>query len=322
MSAMGIRLDKGRPHGHYWSPHHSSLSQLSPSRMPNLAGKDQALQVASPPVAIGGVGGSGTRLIARMLTSLGFDLGKDLNPANDNLAFTLLFKLKTLWPLEQNRQALRQSIGIFLDTMYYRRPLVPDDIRRVHELADTERLNAPTEWLQQRARTLLDTPTNGPAPERWGWKEPNTHIFLPALLECIPGTRYIHVVRHGLDMAFSVNQAQLRFWGQALTGEPMTEPTPQNSFNYWCAAHRRVLDIGDQMGPDFLLLNFDRFCCSPQEGLQQLSQFLQIDVDDDLREELLAMVRQPASTGRHLEREQLEVSPDDAQLLQRLGFGP
>jgi hypothetical protein len=44
------------------------------------------------PVIIGGVGGSGTRLIAQMLKELGFYLGSDLNSANDNLWFTLLFK--------------------------------------------------------------------------------------------------------------------------------------------------------------------------------------------------------------------------------------
>lgn len=283
---------------------------------------DQAFQVTNPPVAIGGVGGSGTRLIARMLTSLGFDLGSDLNPANDNLAFTLLFKLGGFWPLEQSQAALRQSIGIFLDTMYYRRPLATEQLRRLRELACTERHNAPTDWLQQRERALLDLPADGVTPERWGWKEPNTHIFLPALLESIPGIRYIHVVRHGMDMAFSVNQAQLRFWGKAMTGKEMTEPTPQNSFHYWCAAHRRVLEIGDQMGPDFLLLNFDRFCCSPEAGLQDLLRFLRIDIESELRQELLAMVRRPASIGRHLERERLEVSPGDAQLLERLGFDP
>ena len=44
------------------------------------------------PVAIGGVGGSGTRLIAQLLREAGFYLGGDLNPALDNRWFTLLFK--------------------------------------------------------------------------------------------------------------------------------------------------------------------------------------------------------------------------------------
>ena len=43
------------------------------------------------PVAIGGVGGSGTRVIAEILIQLGFYIGSDLNSANDNLWFMLTY---------------------------------------------------------------------------------------------------------------------------------------------------------------------------------------------------------------------------------------
>jgi len=43
------------------------------------------------PVVVGGVGGSGTRVIARMLVNLGYYIGDDLNDALDNLWFVLLF---------------------------------------------------------------------------------------------------------------------------------------------------------------------------------------------------------------------------------------
>jgi hypothetical protein len=44
------------------------------------------------PVAIRGVGGSGTRLVADIVLELGFYLGADLNYERDNLWFTLLLK--------------------------------------------------------------------------------------------------------------------------------------------------------------------------------------------------------------------------------------
>jgi RNase adaptor protein for sRNA GlmZ degradation len=44
------------------------------------------------PVVVGGVGGSGTRLIADILMELGYYIGSDLNKSLDNLAVTLLFK--------------------------------------------------------------------------------------------------------------------------------------------------------------------------------------------------------------------------------------
>ena len=49
----------------------------------------------SPQVAVGGLGGSGTRLIANLLKLHGFYLGTDLNESLDNLWFTLIFKRKS-----------------------------------------------------------------------------------------------------------------------------------------------------------------------------------------------------------------------------------
>jgi len=50
----------------------------------------------------------------------------------------------------------------------------------------------------------------------WGWKEPNTHIYLEFLSKYFSDLKYIFVIRHGLDMAFSKNQAQLYNWGNLL----------------------------------------------------------------------------------------------------------
>ena len=46
----------------------------------------------SPPLVIGGLGGSGTRVVADIVLAQGWYLGQDLNRAKDNLLFTLLFK--------------------------------------------------------------------------------------------------------------------------------------------------------------------------------------------------------------------------------------
>jgi len=48
--------------------------------------------IRNGPVAIGGVGGSGTRVVAETVNRLGIAFGRDLNGASDNLLYTLLFK--------------------------------------------------------------------------------------------------------------------------------------------------------------------------------------------------------------------------------------
>ena len=291
-----------------------------PDEMPPIESHNDLTRLPSPPVAIGGVGGSGTRLIAALLARLGFYMGNDINPAKDNLAFTLLFKQSSLWPLDKNRGQIERSIQIFLNAMYYRQPLTSGDIDHLESLADKARFNAPREWLQQRAHKLIDAQTEGERPENWGWKEPNTHIFLPSLVENIPGLKYIHVMRHGLDMAYSNNQAQLHFWGEALTGSPCADNSPGDSFRYWCAAHRRVVRTGKEMGKNFLLLNFDKFCTNPDAGIKELLQFLGKDADRPLLEELVKTVNRPTSIGRHLNQARINPAARDIKLLQALGF--
>jgi hypothetical protein len=55
--------------------------------------------------AVGGIGGSGTRLIAGLLREVGFDIGPDLNESLDNLTFTLLFKWRAMGDLDDARFA-------------------------------------------------------------------------------------------------------------------------------------------------------------------------------------------------------------------------
>ncbi len=47
--------------------------------------------IENGPVIIGGIGGSGTRVVAEILTLFGYFMGHDLNSAGDILTYTLLF---------------------------------------------------------------------------------------------------------------------------------------------------------------------------------------------------------------------------------------
>ena len=48
------------------------------------------------PVIVGGIGGSGTRLVAGLLQIFGYYIGDDLNDSLDNHWFTLLFKRRSI----------------------------------------------------------------------------------------------------------------------------------------------------------------------------------------------------------------------------------
>ena len=63
-------------------------------------------------VAVGALGGSGTRVVAQILMQLGVDLGGVLNQPNDNLIFTALFKSPT-WYKVSNKKDFRRRLRIF-----------------------------------------------------------------------------------------------------------------------------------------------------------------------------------------------------------------
>jgi hypothetical protein len=274
-----------------------------------------------PPVAIGGVGGSGTRLIASLLRDLGFYLGDDLNEPLDNLWFTFLFKRKRFWPLSQNRPSLEAALDIFLNAMSSRQKYSLNQKEFINSLSDEPMLHHSISWRQARTQSLLAAPElGGQGSTPWGWKEPNTHIFLPFLADEIPGLKYIHVMRHGLDMATSNNQHQLIHWGPQILGIRVERRNVRHSFDYWCDAHRRILGVGKEMNENFMLLNFDEFCDSPERELPKLLNFLGVTVDQNTESALRQQIHVPPSTGRRRWMNTATLPERQLAFLEELGF--
>ena len=265
------------------------------------------------PVAIGGVGGSGTRLVAAIAMALGHAMGPDLNAANDNLWFTLLFKHRGAVDLDD--ASFRALCDLFTVAMTGTRALDAGERALVQSLATRDCQQHPRDWLAGRAASLLAAAPH-PAPARWGWKEPNTHLVLPQWRRARPDLRYVHVVRNGLDMAWSGNQNQRQLWGEWLLGRPVAE-TPRDSLAYWCAAHRRVQAIGAGMGADFLWLDYDALCRDPEPGLRALAGFFGVPEADALA--LRNLVQPPESTGRGRQQPLDGFDPADLDYLRSLG---
>ncbi len=228
-------------------------------------------------LAIGGIGGSGTRAIAKLAAQAGADMGADLNDSLDHLGFTALFKRHALFPTERNQDALREALTLYLQSRGLdvfdadttttpahtpatgptptptptTTPRTTRTARLNHFLSQLPESSAAeancewqnTEWLEERIGRLADVTAS---PQLTGWKEPNTHVTLPYLLAALPNLHYVHVIRHGLDMAFSSNVAQVRLWGALLSGNTLDADKPADRFTYWCAVHRRLATVATQ----------------------------------------------------------------------------
>lgn len=255
-----------------------------------------------PPIAIGAVGGSGTRVVADFLQRAGIHMGGVLNGSNDNLWFTFLLK-RAAWMAEfPGREDIAQAYDLFRKISLKGAQQHPaqsdtDLIARItKDLAENTMYSigvGPEDLDQLQAVTGIPETANG----QWGWKEPNTHVLLPELDQIIPGFRYIHVIRDGLDMALSNNKAQARNWYSKFMDRQLDPQnlTPSDMLDFWLAANTRTMNYGrTKMGNRFHVLSYEALCTDPSREIRRLFAFLNRPVPADVGPHLV----RPSSRGR------------------------
>jgi hypothetical protein len=275
------------------------------------------------PIVIGGIGGSGTRVVTQLLQSLGFDMGSDLNESLDDLGFTALFKRPSLWPPESHQIQLEQALRVYLNARA--QPYAKKSTSNTEPDFGTT-LNAirrEDSWIEagklEDRLTALCSSQTATSP-LWGWKEPNTHLFLPFLLAAMPKLKYVHVVRHGLDMAHSRNQTQLNVWGKQLLNRAISAHSPDDSLAFWCATQERMMGIQAQMPSRVLILRFESLFEEPQSTLASLGKFLNLDLGAQQVEYFLLNLQKPTSFGRYKTHTKLEMTASIHGLLTQLSY--
>jgi len=276
------------------------------------------------PVAIGGVGGSGTRLVAEIVSRLGVSLGTNLNGAHDNLFFTILLKRPEWFKNFPLGDEITTALDLFARVMTQgvAGRLTTLDAQLLQTIQS--QLDASGLRIGAGAKDIsLIKASQGCAEQQaWGWKEPNTHIFLPQLCQKFQGLKYIHVIRNGLDIALSENQQQAINWGQFITGQAChaENMTPGISLDFWIAANRRAIDIGTrQLGAKLMLLDYDQFCANPKAGLNLLAAFLGVDLTQAPEGELQSLFA-PRSIGRYRTNDMSVFSAEQIAAVSDFGF--
>jgi len=261
------------------------------------------------PVAIGGVGGSGTRVFAAMVSSLGYQSGADLNGPEDDLTFSVLFKRPSLYRdarglIPVDHPSAVAATKAFVSLRSGHRGLNPEILPIFPACAafpfsgvypsPPKRLL----WSLHRLQKAF-THTEPPEPNLWTWKEPNTLLFIPTLFQQIPGLRYIHVVRNGLSMAKSRNNFQLRNWG-FLFDTRLDEVRPElQQLVYWARVNLAVSDFLATQDRS-LVLTHERIVMEPMSVLEEISAFLGRPCTDASRK-IAEQVRRPDDFERKFE---------------------
>ncbi len=268
----------------------------------------------SPPIIVGGLGGSGTRLIAQCLQTLGFFMGEHLNHAQDNLYFGLLFKRQDI--LRLSKPEFSELVAIFYNATFKLQAFDQQQLALIQAALALK----PNRPQLQRIVKLLTTQTYAAREyPLWGWKAPNTHLVLARLNQAIPQMQYIYVARNGLDMAYSNNTKQLELWGELFFPQGY-QITPYYQLKYWCLAYQRLLQQAATMQNRVMILNYDDFCANPSAGLKQLATFVGYSITATQQQQLLQLITVSKSTNRFHQYDLTTLDPADIQLVKKFGF--
>lgn len=246
------------------------------------------MSLIDSPILVGGVGGSGTRVVTEILMEMGVFMGKNLNLSKDYIEYGLA---KTLRELKSNGEGKSAD----------------DAIKYIHKRLDKIEKSIKSD-MKSQCHYL-----------GWGWKVPGNFYLLEHANEHFPNVRYVHVMRHGLDMAFSQNQNQLHNWGFYFDIDSNNIPLHIASLRYWVEANKFAKALGLKVLKDrFHVLRFDDLVTKPKRTIEELSTFLKmecIDVD-----KLIDIVHIPDSFERYKEKDISIFSKADIKEVIDFGF--
>lgn len=260
------------------------------------------------PIAVGGVGGSGTRVIAGILQYCGVFIGSDLPETMDTVWYAALFGRRNV--LLDDEDELRALAGLFFRQMADPAPLGPEELDRLRALEALPRHQHEPGIVHDWLEGFIAHCASGAPAARWGWKVPYTHVLIDRLLAWHPTLKYVHVTRNGLDMAYSRNQNQLGKWGPIFLNREV-EIGPRDSLKYWCAVQRRVARIAARHPERVLQLSFDRLTRAPATEIGALLRFIGADLTKAQKDELAGWIVVPESADRHKAHDISVLDPED-----------
>jgi sulfotransferase family protein len=196
-------------------------------------------------------------VIARIARRAGYNLGSNLNSAEDALEFYSFHDRwinRFVWAGDGNRA-----------------------------LTDSEAGEMERDFQSALGRHLPAATREAPG-TRWGWKAPRSIYLLPFLITQFERLKFIHVLRDGRDMALSPNQNQLRKHGRAVLSwkERLFNPLPERSLLLWHRVNRRAAEYGEEnMGQNYLRIRFEDLCSQPVETTAKILLFLGVQMDPE-----------------------------------------
>lgn len=247
-----------------------------------------------PSIFIGGVGGSGTRVLCSIAQSFGLNMGADFNKAQDALWFSLLFMHPGMMACPEKKF---KDLANLYKKAFIGGGLNETENAYIIDLGKIHHARWTSDWVRERAESFIEHAHNEPRNGQWGWKEPNSHIFAERFLEIWPDVRYIHMWRDGVDMSISKNQNQIKFWGEEYPGGRYNV-SKRSSLSYWVNVHKNIVRLAHRFPGRVSFLNFEDLCENPYSEIQNFLACFGGVAKSAKLVEMCELVRPPETIGR------------------------
>lgn len=223
------------------------------------------MEARADPLVIGAVGGSGTRVFTRIARHAGMFMGGVVDDQEDSRPLSPLYG---------------EYASEYLERWNDLEPARQAQMAEVLRACVGEHLDG---------LPAADHP--------WGVKNPRSMLMLPLWHASYPEMRFLHVIRSGLDMAYSPNENQIRRHGRTLLGPDSERPKPERAILWWAASNSLVADYGEaELRDRYLRVRLEDLCAQPKRTLRQLFEF--IDAGEGRPKRARREIETPSSLGR------------------------
>lgn len=221
-------------------------------------------EMIDSPVIITGRGGSGTRLLSKLMQDINLFIGNDINKTEDSLEW----------------------VGPIYDLVINRIQLNNDTFSELH-----------IQRLRNNARNILQRANYNAG--LWGFKLPEAILCLPELKKAFPNARFLHLTRHPVSLSMrnvhitsrfnhpvgkTVLEDGYRFIGKNDISllESTHEINNAISWNYQIA--QAIIFFSKlESGKEYLQIKYEDIVSGPDQVLASICQFLDIANDSKSR---------------------------------------
>lgn len=277
------------------------------------------------PFVIVGMHRSGTSLVSRILDRSGVFMGLDLQEDHESKFFIKLNK----W--------IYENAGAD-----WARPMA------LQELMDYEPAKKKVEeYVKSRVSSKSSKKYSGKRlkkglfdlDSKWGWKDPRNGPTLPIWKEIWPEMKIIHVTRHGVDVAASLQarssknweQDESRFskWVKMYRWKDSKSPirrgqraaTLSHALDFW--SEQMEVENKNLEECEFVLeVRYEDLLTKPKSAIKQIWNFIDIERDDSLLEDISQSIDGSRAYAYKKDEEMMAFALENSEILEIFGYLP